>query len=58
VRKQIQVGSTVVARLHDGRVVVAKVTQIVNSVAGRKAHIRFGAVALIVEVTQIVKAVT
>jgi hypothetical protein len=57
VRKQIQVGSTVVARLHDGRVVVAKVTRIIDSVAGGKAHIRFGAVTLIVEETQIVKAV-
>lgn len=47
-RKQIQVGSTVV---------VAKVTQIVDRVAGRKAHIRFGAVTLILEETQIVKAV-
>jgi hypothetical protein len=38
-RKQIQVGSTVVVRLYDGREVEAKVTRIVDSVAGRKVHI-------------------
>jgi hypothetical protein len=38
-RKQIQVGLTVVARLYDGREVEAKVTAIVDSVAGRKVHI-------------------
>ena len=54
--KQIQVGSTVVARLHDGREVEAKITKIVDSVAGRKVHIQFGAFALKVEPAQIVKA--
>jgi hypothetical protein len=38
VKKQIDVGSTVTARLHNGRVVVAKVTAIVDSVAGRKVQ--------------------
>ena len=55
VKKQIDVGSTVTARLHDGRVVVAKVTAIVDSVAGRKVHVTFGAFALIVDDTQIVR---
>jgi hypothetical protein len=55
VKKQIDVGSTVTARLHNGRVVVAKVTAIVDSVAGRKVHITFGAFALIVDDTQIVR---
>jgi len=54
-REQIQIGSTVVARLYDGREVEAKVTRIVDSVAGRKVHIAFGAFALIVEETQIIK---
>jgi hypothetical protein len=57
VPKKVQVGSTVVARLHDGRVVVAKVMQVVDSVAGRKVHIRFGAFALKVDEAQIFKAV-
>jgi hypothetical protein len=51
----ILVGSTVTARLHNGRVVVARVTAIVDSVAGRKVHIQFGAFALIVEEMQIIK---
>jgi hypothetical protein len=55
VKKKIEVGSTVTARLHNGRVVVAKVTAVVDSVAGRKVHITFGAFALIVDDTQIVK---
>jgi hypothetical protein len=55
VKKQFDVGSTVTARLHNGRVVVAKVTAIVDSVAGRKVHITFGAFALIVDDTQIVR---
>ena len=55
VKKQIDVGSTVTARLHNGRVVVAKVTATVDSVAGRKVHITFGAFALIVDDTQILK---
>ena len=54
-RKQIQVGSTILARLHDGGEVEAKFTQIVDGVAGRKVHITLGAFALIVEEVQIVK---
>jgi hypothetical protein len=38
VRNQIQVGSTVLVRLHDGREVEAKVTKIGDSVVGRKVH--------------------
>ena len=56
-RKQIQVGSTVLARLHDGREVEAKITKIVDSVAGWKVHLTFGVFALIVEEVQIVKEV-
>jgi hypothetical protein len=56
-RKQPQVGSTVVARLYDGREVEAKVTKIVDSVTGRKVHITFGIIALKVDETQIVKEV-
>ncbi len=55
--KQIQVGSTAIVRLHDGREVEAKITKIVDSVAGRKVHIQFGAFALIVEEAQIIKAI-
>ena len=55
--KQIQVGSTVLVRLHDDREVEAKITKIVDSVAGRKVHIQFGAFALKVDETQILKAV-
>jgi hypothetical protein len=55
VRKQIQVGSTVVVQLYDGREVEAKVTRIEDSVAGRKVHISFGPYAFKVEETQIVK---
>jgi hypothetical protein len=54
--KQIQVGSTVIACLHDGREVEAKVTEIVDSVVGRKVHIAFGAFALIVKEAQIIRA--
>jgi hypothetical protein len=57
VRKQIQVGSTVVVRLYDGREVEAKVTRIEDSVAGRKVHITFGPDAFKVEEKQIVKQV-
>jgi len=57
VSKQIQVGSTAIVRLHDGREVEAKITKIVDSVAGRKVHIQFGAFALIVEEAQIIKAI-
>jgi hypothetical protein len=53
--KQIQVGSAVIACLHDGREVEAKVTKIVDSVVGRKVHIAFGAFALKVDETQIVR---
>jgi hypothetical protein len=56
-RKNIQAGSTVLVRLHDGWEVIAKVTKIVDSVAGRIAHISFGASALRVDETQIVKEV-
>jgi hypothetical protein len=55
VRKQIQVGSTVVVRPYDGREVEAKITKIVDSVAGRKVHIAFGRYAFKVEEKQIVK---
>jgi hypothetical protein len=57
VLKQIQVGSNVLARLHDGCEVVAKVTKVVDSVVGRKVHITFGAFALKVDEVQILKAV-
>jgi len=39
------------------REVEAKITNIVDGVAGRKVHIAFGAFALIVEEVQIVKEV-
>ena len=55
VKKQIDVGSTVTARLHNERVVVARVTAIVDSVAGRKVHITFGAFAFKVDETQILR---
>ena len=55
--KQILVGSTVLARLHDGREVEAKVTRIEDNVAGRKVHITFGPYAFKVEEKQIVKQV-
>ena len=55
--KQIQVGSTVLARLHDGREVEAKVTKIVDSVLGREVHIAFGAFALIIDEVQIIEEV-
>ena len=54
-RKQIQVGSTVVVRLYDGREVEAKITKIIDSVAGRKVHIVFGVFALMVTETQIIR---
>ena len=53
--KQIRVGSTVTARLHDGREVEAKARKIVDSVAGRKVNIAFGAFALIVKEAQIIR---
>jgi hypothetical protein len=55
VKKQIDVGSTVTARLYDGRVVVAKVTAISDTVVGRKVHISFGAFAFKVDETQILR---
>ena len=55
--KQIQVGSTVVVRLFDGREVVAKITDIVDIVAGRKVHITYGIIALKVDEAQIVREV-
>ena len=55
--KQIVVDSTVIVCLHDGREVEAKVTKIVDSVAGRKVHIAFGVFALIVGGTQIIREV-
>lgn len=56
-RKNIQVGCTVLVRLHDGSEVVTKITKIVDSVAGRKIQIAFGAFALIVDETQVVQEV-
>jgi hypothetical protein len=53
-RKNVQVVSTVTVRLYDGRVVVAKVTAVVDSVLGRKIHISFGAFAFKVDETQII----
>ena len=55
--KQIQIGSIALVRLHDGREVEAKVTKIVDSVAGRKVHIAFGAFALIVYEDQIIRGI-
>ncbi len=56
-RKNIQVGSTVVVRLYDGREVEAKITAIVNGPAGQKVHIAFGAFALKIDPAQIIKTV-
>jgi hypothetical protein len=53
--KCVAIGDTVTVRLYNGRVVVAKVTAIVDSVTGRKIHILFGAFALKVDETQIVR---
>jgi hypothetical protein len=50
-----KIGSIVTVRLHDGREAVAKVTAIVDSVAGRKVHVLFGASALKVRPSQIVR---
>jgi hypothetical protein len=47
--KRLQVGLTILVCLHDDREVKAKITKIVDSVAGRKIHIRFRAFALTVE---------
>src|ERR1700719_2548177 len=55
--QQIQIGSTVTVRLYDGRVVVAKVTAVVDSVLGRKIHISFGAFAFKVDETQVIRVV-
>jgi hypothetical protein len=57
-RKQFQVGSTVVARLYDGREVGAKITTVVNGPAGQKVHNAFGAFALKVDSEQIIKTVS
>ena len=56
-RKQIQIGSTVVARLYDGREVEAKITKIVDSVAGRKIHIAYGLIALKIDPEQVIREV-
>lgn len=55
--QQIVLGSTVLVRLYNGREVIAKVTAIVNGPAGQKVHIAFGAFALKVDPTQILKVV-
>ena len=57
VKKQVQVGSTVLVRLYDGREVEAKVTRIVDSVAGRKVHIAYGLIALKIDPEQIIREV-
>jgi hypothetical protein len=57
VRRQIQVGSTILARLHDERSVEAKITKIVDSVAGQRVHITFGASELKVDEKQIISEV-
>jgi hypothetical protein len=57
VRKQLQVGSTALVRLYDGREVEAKITAIVDSVAGRKIHITYGIIALKIDPEQITKTV-
>jgi hypothetical protein len=56
-RKQIQIGSTVVVRLYDGREVEAKITRIVDSVEGRKVHIAYGLIALKIDPEQIIREV-
>jgi hypothetical protein len=53
--KLIAIGDTVTVRLYDDREVEAKITKIVDSVAGRTVHIAFGAFALIVKDTQIIR---
>ena len=53
----VQVGSTVVVRRYDGREVEAKVTRIVESVAGRKIHIAYGLIALKIDPEQIIREV-
>ena len=55
--KQIQIGSTVIVRLYDGRLVEAKVTAIVDSVIGRKVHVRFGMASIKVDEQQIVQVI-
>jgi hypothetical protein len=56
-RKQIQVGSTVVARLYDGREVEAKVTRIVDRVVGRKIHIAYGIIAFKIDPEQVIREI-
>jgi hypothetical protein len=48
---------TVVARLYDGREVEAKITKIVDSVAGRKIHIAYGLIALKIDPEQVIREV-
>jgi hypothetical protein len=48
------VGKIAALRLYDGREVEAKITAIVDSVAGRKVHITYGIIALKVDEAQIV----
>jgi hypothetical protein len=55
--KQIQIGSAVIVRLYDGRLVEAKVTAIVDSVIGRKFHVRFGVASIKVDEQQIVQVI-
>jgi hypothetical protein len=55
--KQIQLGSTILVRLHDEREVEAKLTTIADSVSGRTVHIAFGAFAFKVDETQIIRVV-
>ena len=55
--KHIVVGQTVLVRLYDGREVEAKVTRIVDSVAGRKVHIAYGLIALKIDPEQIIREV-
>ena len=53
----VPVGSTVVVRRYDGREVEAKVTRIVESVAGRKIHIACNLMALKIDPEQIIREV-
>jgi hypothetical protein len=55
--KNIQVGSLVIVKLYDGRLVEAKVTAIVDSVIGRKAHVRFGMASIKVDEQQLVQVI-
>jgi hypothetical protein len=57
VKKQIQVGSTALVRLYDGREVEAKVTAIVNGPAGQRFISHLERFALKVDPTQILRNV-